>query len=80
MIIEIPDQVIARTPFSEQEIRLDVLALLYQKRVLTLEKAARLAGITRLDFQHVLAEREIPIHYDLADLEMDLHHLSELDR
>ena len=79
MTIEIPDHFVARAPFTEQEIRVDVLAFLYQKRVLTLEKAARLAGVTRLDFQHILADRQIPIHYDLADLEMDLRHLSELN-
>ncbi|NUQ26739.1 MAG: UPF0175 family protein [Saprospiraceae bacterium] len=78
MIIEIPDDVMAHAPLSEDEIRIEVLAVLYKKRVLTLEKAARLAGITRFDFQHILAERQIPIHYDESDLEMDLRHLSEL--
>ncbi len=80
MTIEIPDLLIARSPISESEIRLEVLVALYQKHVLTLEKAARMAGLTRLDFQRLLAERSIPIHYDVADLEMDLRHLAELQR
>jgi len=80
MVIEIPDQIVAHAPLSEQEIRLEILALLYQKRILTLEKAARLAGCTRLDFQRVLADRKIPIHYDLSDVEMDLRHLDELKK
>lgn len=78
MIIEIPDEVMVHAPLSEQEIKLEVLVVLYQKRVLTLERAARLAGITRLDFQRLLADRNIPIHYDIADLEMDLRHLADL--
>jgi len=80
MIIEIPDEVVAHAPLGEIEIKLEVLAFLYQKRVLTLERASNMAGVTRLDFQHVLADRNIPIHYDLEDLEMDLRHFADLKR
>ena len=78
MIIEIPDEIVAHAPLSEREIKIEILAFLYQKRVLTLEKASRLAGVTRLDFQHILAARSIPIHYDIEDVEMDLRHLADL--
>jgi predicted HTH domain antitoxin len=80
MIIEIPDEVVARAPLGERAIKLAVLAFLYQKRVLTLERASKMAGVTRLDFQHVLADQNIPIHYDLEDLEMDLRHIADLKR
>jgi predicted HTH domain antitoxin len=80
MIIEIPDDVFVKTSLSEEEVKRDILAFLYQKRVLTLEQAAVLAGVTRLDFQRLLADRKIPIHYDLEDLEMDLQHLAEMER
>jgi predicted HTH domain antitoxin len=78
MFIEIPDEVLAHAHLSEKEIKIDILAFLYQKQVITLEKASRLANVTRLDFQRILAERNIPIHYDVADLEMDLRHLADL--
>lgn len=80
MIIEIPDELLVHTSLSEQDVKVEVLAFLYFKGVLTLEKASRLAGVTRLDFQHILSDRNIPIHYDIADLEMDLRHLAELKR
>lgn len=80
MIIEIPDDVFVKTAHSEEEVKRDIFAFLYQKRVLTLERAAVLAGVTRLDFQRLLADRNIPIHYDLEDLEMDLRHLAEMER
>jgi predicted HTH domain antitoxin len=80
MIIEIPDDVFIKASRSEDEVKKDVIAFLYQKRVLTLEQAAVLAGVTRLDFQRLLAERNIPIHYDVADLEMDLRHVADIKR
>jgi predicted HTH domain antitoxin len=80
MVIEIPDDVFVKTSLSEEEVKRDVLAFLYQKRVLTLEQAAVLAGVTRLNFQRLLADRNIPIHYDLEDLEIDLQHLAEMER
>ena len=79
MIIEIPDDILQKAHYSETTVRLDFLTLLYQKHVLTLAKAARIAGITRLEFQKALAERAIPIHYTIQDIEMDLKHLRELD-
>lgn len=56
MIIEIPNEVVAHAPLGERAIKLEVLAFLYQKRVLTLKRASNMAGVTRLDFQHVLAD------------------------
>jgi predicted HTH domain antitoxin len=79
MIIEIPDDILQKAHYSEIELRLDFLTLLYQKHVLTLARAARLAGFTRLDFQKALAERSIPIHYSIEDIEMDLKHLKDLN-
>ena len=44
---------------------LDVAVMLYQQERVSLAKAARIAGIQRMAFQEVLAERKIPISYDL---------------
>ena len=79
MTIEIPDEVLTSTRLSENDILIDVLALMYQRHLLTLAKAARLAQLTRIEFQQALAARHIPIHYSIEDLEMDLQHLKELN-
>lgn len=39
---------------------------------LTLGQASRLAGMGRLRFQHLIASRNIPVHYDLEEIEQDL--------
>ena len=60
---------------SEQEVREikhDLAVVLYQRGAASLGKAAALAGLTRIEFQHLLAQREIPINYSEADLEADL--------
>jgi len=47
---------------------LDQIIVLFQHERVTLAKAAELAGMHRLDFQRVLAERQIPVHYTSEDL------------
>jgi predicted HTH domain antitoxin len=47
---------------------------------LTLSQASRLAAMNRLQFQHLLAGRGIPVHYDTAEFEEDLKTLKDLDQ
>jgi predicted HTH domain antitoxin len=65
---------------SEEELSQEIAILLFQKEKLTLGQAIRLAGMTRLQFQHLLASRQIPVHYDVAEFEEDLKTLKELGR
>lgn len=65
---------------SEQELRRELAILLFQQERLTLAQAARLSESDRLQFQHLLASRDIPVHYDVADFEEDLETLRSLDR
>ena len=43
-------------------------------------QASQLAALDRLEFQHLLASRQIPVHYDVADFVEDLETLRELGR
>jgi predicted HTH domain antitoxin len=45
---------------------------LFREEKLTLGQAARLAGLPQLDFQRLLASREIPLHYGPEAMEQDL--------
>ena len=65
---------------TEGELRQEIAVLLFQKEKLTLAQASRLARMTRLQFQHLLASREIPVHYDVADLEKDVQTLRDTGR
>jgi predicted HTH domain antitoxin len=80
MSVVIPDDIVQATRMTEEELRQEIAVLLFQKEKLTLAQASRLAGMTRLQFQHLLASREIPVHYDVGEFEQDLATLQELGR
>jgi predicted HTH domain antitoxin len=71
----IPEEILHATRMSEGELRQEIAILLFQKEKLTLGQASRFAGMSHLQFQHLLASREIPIHYDVAEFEEDLETL-----
>lgn len=80
MSLVIADEILQMARMSAAELSLDVAVLLFQKEKLTLGQASRLAGMTQSQFQHILASRHIPIHYDVAEFEEDLRTLQELQR
>ena len=63
--IEVPDCVLKIPQYSKQDLLLDVAVALYQRGLYTLAKSARFAGLNRLEFQRVFAERQVPMRYDL---------------
>jgi predicted HTH domain antitoxin len=80
MGVIIPDEILQATRMTADELRQEIAVLLFQKDKLTLGQASRLAGMTRLQFQHLLASRQIPVHYDVAEFEEDLKALGGLGR
>lgn len=80
MGLTIPDEILQATRMTEAELRQEIAVLLYQKQKLSLGQASRLAEMPRIQFQHLLASRQVPIHYDIADVEADLDTLRKLGR
>jgi predicted HTH domain antitoxin len=80
MSVLIPDEILRASRLSERELKAEIAVMLFQKEKLTLGQASRLAAMDYLEFQHLLASRQIPIHYDVADFEQDLKTLGELGR
>lgn len=78
MVLELPDDLISLTAYTEQDLKVDVAVMLYQRQVLTLARAARCTGLTRLQFQKALADREISINYTVADFEVDMRTLRSM--
>lgn len=77
MSILISDDILQSARLTEDEFKQEIAVLLFQKEKLTLAQASRFAGMTRLQFQHLLASRKIPVHYDVAEFEEDLKTLKE---
>lgn len=80
MSIIISDELLAATRMTEAEMRQEIAVLLFQKEKFTLAQAGRFAGMHRVAFQHLLASRQIPIHYDVEDFEQDIKNLREMGR
>ena len=80
MSVIIPEEVLVAARMTEAELRQEIAVLLFQKEKLTLAQAARLAGMSRLRFQHLLASRQIPLHYDVAEFEEDMRTLEAMGR
>jgi predicted HTH domain antitoxin len=79
MSVVIPDEILHAARMTEEEFKQEIALFLFEKNKLTLAQASRLAGVSRLQFQHLLASRQIPVHYDVAEFEEDLRTLQELD-
>jgi predicted HTH domain antitoxin len=80
MDIVIPDEILQATHMSVDEVKQELAVLLFQKEKLTLGQASWLAGMSQLQFQHLLASRKIPVHYDVTEFEADLRTLHEMGR
>ncbi|NEP83799.1 MAG: UPF0175 family protein [Okeania sp. SIO3C4] len=80
MSIIISDEILCTTRMTESEMKLEIAVMLFQKEKLTLGQASRFADMNRIAFQHLLASRQIPVHYDVKDLEKDIENLKKMGR
>ncbi len=62
----------------EDELRLLVALELYREGRISLGKAAEIAGLSLREFLYELRSRNIPLNYDLEELEQDLKTIREL--
>jgi predicted HTH domain antitoxin len=46
--------------------------MLFQQKKISIGKASRLLGMNLIQFQHLIASRDICVHYDVADFKEDL--------
>ena len=80
MSVIVPDEILATTGLSDSEMKQEIAIMLFAQEKLTLAQASRFAGVDRMTFQHILASRKIPVHYDVSDFEKDLENLREMGR
>jgi predicted HTH domain antitoxin len=76
VVVEIPDELghsLADTPEAlRRHVALDLALHYYAWHLVSLGKAAELSGLTRGEFERVLAEHKIERNYSLEDLDGDL--------
>jgi predicted HTH domain antitoxin len=74
--LEIPDEVLAALPVTEPErkplLLLEIACALYARNLLSLGRAAELAGMPKAGFGLEIGRRGIARHYTETELEADL--------
>ncbi len=55
---------------------LEMAILLYEKEILTTRSAAEMIGLNSFEFEAILAQLHIPMHYDIDDFQQDLENLA----
>ena len=80
MPVTIPDEILVAAHISEPELMQELALTLFQRERLTLAQASRLADMSQLAFQGLLAERQIPIHYGVGEFDEDLRTLRQMGR
>ncbi len=69
--IDLPDNL----PLTEADLRIELAIALFQQDHISLGRASKIAGIYIMDFQKLLANRGICIHYDIEEFQQDIQHL-----
>ena len=78
MGVFIEPDIIESSGLSEQQFILEIAIYLYERKILSLGKAAAFAKLHRISFQKELASRKIPVHFTIEDVEKDLRTLEAL--
>jgi predicted HTH domain antitoxin len=80
MSVVIPDEIFQASGLSEEELLQEVVLMLYEKKRISIGKASNLLGINLIEFQHLLASKDMYINYDIEDLHEDVNTLKRLGR
>ena len=77
MSLVISDDLIRTSRLSERDLFLEIVLMLFRQDKISLGKASELMGMHRMQFQKLLADRDICVHYDVAEFQEDLKTLQE---
>lgn len=72
MAMVISDELVRASGLSESELFQELVLMLYAREKLSLGKASRLLSLTQLQFQALLAQQNLYLHYDVEDLQADI--------
>lgn len=78
MSLVISNELVQASGLSEAELLQELVLMLFQQEKITLGNASRCLGMTQLEFQALLAEKNLCVHYDVDELHEDVKNLQEL--
>jgi predicted HTH domain antitoxin len=78
MVIEIQDEALRGLNLTQPQALLDLAVGLFTERRITLGRGAEIACLSQPEFQQELGRRGNSLHYDVEDLQADLHTLASM--
>lgn len=75
--LNLPDSLSQTETFNQSDWLREIAIALFQQKRISLSRASKIAEMEIMDFQKLLANRGICVHYDVADLEQDVQHLRD---
>jgi len=78
MPVTIDDALLRAAHLDEREFKREVAVALFAQDRLTLGQASKFAGMPYMEFQALLADREICVHYDVEEFLQDVETLKRL--
>lgn len=77
--LNLPDSLSQTDTFNQNDWLREIAISLFQQEQISLSRASKIAGMEVMDFQKLLADRGICVHYDVEDFEQDIKHLRDRD-
>jgi predicted HTH domain antitoxin len=78
--LRIPQDILESARLTAPELKIEMAIYLYASGRLSIGKARELAEMSLWQFRQLLASRQIPPHFDEADLNADIETLKDLGR
>jgi predicted HTH domain antitoxin len=75
--LDLPDSLTQTDTFNQSDWLREIAIALFQQERITLSRASKIAGIDLMEFQKLIADRGICVHYDVEDFEQDVQHLRD---
>jgi predicted HTH domain antitoxin len=75
--LDIPDELTQHHSFSQADWLREIAVALFQQEHVTLGTASNIAGMHQMQFQELLYDRGINLHYDIADYQADIESLRQ---
>ena len=77
MSLVLSDDIVKASGLSEHDLLLEIVLMLFRQDQISLGKASELVGMHRMQFQKLLDDRNICVHYDVAEFQEDLKTLQD---
>ncbi|MEA5620824.1 UPF0175 family protein [Cronbergia sp. UHCC 0137] len=77
MSLTISDEILHSTGMTSKELLIEIAVMLFEKEKVSLGKASKIAEMNYVEFQELLAQRNISLHYDVAEFQEDMKTLKE---